>query len=110
MFVLFHELKHPWTAVSAYSLMGFNMTMLRVLSGGIAMPMGYHWAWNCIQNAVIGADPSMPSLLSVTVDGPPRWTGTLGESSPGWLMVLIQGITALILGILGWRSKTRKHV
>ena len=104
LFVYGHPLERLWIAASAYALFGFNMSMLRLLSGELMLPMAYHATWNWLQSGCLGARPDQPSLVPIRVDGPEHWTGRFGEASPGLLMLIVQGITALILGWLGWRA------
>src|SRR5687768_5404894 len=39
--------------------LGTALTLLRVRSGGLWLPIGYDWAWNVVQTALMGA-PILP--------------------------------------------------
>lgn len=78
--------------------LGAALTALRLHSDGIWMPLGYHWAWNVIQTAVLGASDGLPSLRPLVAHGPYRWLGRLGHPEPGLLSALVNlGVAAMAL-------------
>jgi uncharacterized protein len=62
---------------------------LRVTSGGLWLPLGYHWAWNVMQTAVLGPPDGMPSLHPLEIAGPAWWLGRPGHPEPGLLSTAV---------------------
>ena len=52
---------------------GLALLVLRIKSGDIWLPMGYHWAWNVTQTALLGPVDGLPSLLPLMVTDPYAW-------------------------------------
>lgn len=83
----------------AISVGGLALMLLRVQSGNIWLPIGYHWAWNVLQTAVFGPVDSPPSVRPIQVHGPSKWVGSPGSPEPGALATLIA--LAVALGAAG---------
>jgi hypothetical protein len=75
--------------------LGTALLMLRLRSGSIWAPLGYHWAWNLLQTACFGPAGGPPSLRPLLVDGPVLWVGRPGSPEPGLLSTLVQVGVAL---------------
>jgi membrane protease YdiL (CAAX protease family) len=82
------------------------LTLLRLRSGGLWLPIGYHWAWNVVQTAVLGAPDAAPSVRPLHVHGPRRWMGWPGHPEPGLLSTLIH----LAVVLLAWVGMRRSGV
>jgi membrane protease YdiL (CAAX protease family) len=82
--------------------LGSALMALRLSSGSIWAPLGYHWAWNVVQTALLGPTDGMPSLRPLTVTGPYTWIGRPGHPEPGLLSAIVQGCVALGVGLI-WR-------
>jgi membrane protease YdiL (CAAX protease family) len=41
---------------------GTTLMLLRLHTDALWMPLGYHWAWNTLQTAVIGASGTVPCI------------------------------------------------
>lgn len=86
LFAAFHRLT-PQVFIGQAAL-GSALMALRLFSGGIWVPVGYHWAWNVIQTALLGAADSQPSLRPLEVHGPYAWLSRPGHPEPGLLSTL----------------------
>jgi hypothetical protein len=69
------------------------------LTGELALPIGFHMAWNFVQVCVFGFPGGMPILgatfIAIEQSGPKAWTGGAYGPEGGWL-----GTVAFILGFL----------
>ena len=94
---------HPlgWTNIF---LAGMLLAWGYVLTGQLALPIGFHFAWNFFEQFVFGyaANGEAPVgwLFGSQVNGPALWTG--GDFGPdgGLLITLLLGLNALL--IAGW--------
>lgn len=92
-----HGLK-PQTLAGEAAL-GLALLALRRSSGGLWASVGYHWAWNAMQTAVLGPADGPPSLRPLEANGPPLWLGRPGHPEPGLLMLLVNlAVAALVQG------------
>jgi membrane protease YdiL (CAAX protease family) len=89
-------------------LFALVMTIQRVESGSIWMPIGFHFAWNFFQYAILGPNDSMPSLRPVAIIGPEKWIGIPGIPERGWLSAIILGTLVIWLGIRYWLRHSPK--
>jgi hypothetical protein len=85
-------------------LFALALTIQRIESGSIWMPIGFHFAWNFVQYAIVGPDDGLPSLRPIHVSGPETWIGVPGVPERGWLSALILGSVLLWLGTRFWRK------
>jgi hypothetical protein len=46
------------------------------------LPVGYHWAWNTLQTAVLGSSDSVLSLPPLHIQGLKRWMWRSGQPEP----------------------------
>jgi membrane protease YdiL (CAAX protease family) len=90
----------------ALSLLGAVILLLRLETGSLWFPIGFHWAWNIVQEAVIGNPALAPSIRPLHVQGPEAWIGRPGAVQPGWLVILY--LTG-VLGLLLWRAGKRSQ-
>lgn len=90
-------LAHPLTprTLAGETALGLALLALRARSDGIWMPVGYHWAWNTLQTAVLGAVEGSPSLRPLRTHGPPVWVGRPGYPDPGLLSAAVSLVVAL---------------
>ena len=88
--------------VSGFFTLGLLLTALRLTSGSISLPVGFHWGWNMFQTGILGHDSTRPSLRPVRIDGPEMWTGKTSPET-GWATTIVNLI--LLLGMLIWRSR-----
>jgi membrane protease YdiL (CAAX protease family) len=107
LFGYYHSYNH-WVAWNEVAI-GAPLMMLRIASGSIAMPLGYHWAWNFMQSGVFGPSDGAPSLRPIHVHGPSHWIGRPGYPEPGLLSTIVNLLVAAgIGGWLFWRSRRRQ--
>jgi membrane protease YdiL (CAAX protease family) len=91
----------------ALNLLGAVLLLLRLETGSLWFPIGFHWAWNIVQEAVIGNPALAPSIRPLHVRGPEAWIGRPGAVQPGWLVTLY---LAFVFGVLLWRrGRTSIH-
>jgi membrane protease YdiL (CAAX protease family) len=83
---------------------GLALVALRMRSGGLWMPVGYHFAWNYVQTAVLGPADQAPSLRPVQFDGPELWLGRPGYPEPGLLATLVNLLVTLLCVRFGRRT------
>lgn len=98
---------HPWKAQALIgeATLGSTLLALRLQSGDIWLPLGYHWGWNVIQTAILGPEDGQPSLLRLSVRGPYRWVGRPGHPEPGLLMAAVNLLIALAFGFRRRRGR-----
>jgi membrane protease YdiL (CAAX protease family) len=89
--------------------LGTTLLLLRLRSGGLWLPIGYHWAWNYLQTGILGAPDAEPSLRPLQVQGPALWTGRPGHPEPGLLSTLINLIVALGIILWIWRTSAERN-
>lgn len=91
---------HPLTprVLFGEAALGLALLAMRVRRGSIWMPVGYHWAWNALQGAVLGPDDGAPSLRPLRTHGPPLWIGRPGHPEPGLLSAAVS--LSVALGVL----------
>jgi hypothetical protein len=95
LFSLYHGLGVRRTI--ALALLGLVFLLLRLESGSLWMPIGFHWAWNMGQNALFGNPANGPSIRPLEVHGPEAWIGRPGALQPGWLVIIYLGVLAVWL-------------
>ncbi len=105
LFTFAHQPK-TLAGLSGYATLGMVCTGLRLISGSVWLPVGFHWGWNLIQTGILGHDANRSSLRPIVVNGPSPW---VGKTSPetGWVTTILNLI--VILGILLWRWKHTSH-
>lgn len=104
LFAAFHQLT-PQVLLGQTAL-GAALMALRLSSDGIWLPLGYHWAWNVTQTAILGAPDSLPSLRPLEAHGPYLWLGRPGYPEPGLLTTLANlGVAGAVFVI----SRLRRH-
>jgi membrane protease YdiL (CAAX protease family) len=102
LFAVYHGL--GVRRVLALSLLGAVFLLLRLETESLWLPVGFHWAWNMVQDAVVGNPDVAPSIRPLLVHGPEAWVGRPGAVQPGWLVVLY---LAALFGFLLWRRARR---
>jgi membrane protease YdiL (CAAX protease family) len=105
LFALFHE-RRPQVLLGQ-ALLGAALMALRLRSGSLWMPIGYHWAWNIMQTAVLGPADAAPSLRPLVVDGPAQWVGRPGHPEPGLLSILVNAAVVVAIGLTWWWERRR---
>lgn len=100
LFAAFHQLT-PRVLLGQAAL-GAALMALRVASGGLWLPLGYHWAWNVMQTAVLGPPDGLPSLRPLTVTGPAWWLGRPGHPEPG---LLSAAVNLAVAGGVWWLGR-----
>lgn len=100
---------HPWRAQVLFgeAALGLALLALRGQSGDIWLPMGYHWAWNVSQTALLGPADGPPSLFPIVATGPYLWVGRPGYPEPGLLMAGINLLVALLIAVATWHDRRR---
>jgi len=89
---------------------GMLAAISRLVTNGLWLPMGIHFAWNLLEQFVFGfADSgvsSPKSLLHATVTGPVLLTGGSYGPEGGLVMLVLAGVAvALIVTLKGLRSQ-----
>jgi membrane protease YdiL (CAAX protease family) len=93
------------TGVSGYSyylLAGLIFGSVYVLTGNLALPMGFHVFYNFSMSAVFGLGVSQqtPEVFVLNVSGPTVWIG-----EEGFLRVIFAAVGGLLLiGYIRWRG------
>ena len=107
LLTMLFALYHPWRAQVLFGegAIGLALLALRIKSGDIWLPMGYHWAWNVIQTALLGPVDGPPSLLPLIVTGPYEWIGRPGYPEPGLLMAGVNLLVATVTTLSWWREQ-----
>lgn len=103
IFALMHsgKLAHPSQA-GYYLLAGLIFGTVYVLSGDLALPIGFHVFYNFSMSAVFGLGVSLqtPELIAVDIVGPAIWVG-----EEGLLRVLFAFVGGVLLvGYIRWRD------
>ncbi len=103
VFALLHggKVDHP-SQYGYYLLAGLLLSGAYVLTGDLALPIGFHVWYNFTQSAVFGLGHSQrtPELLAVEIVGPARWVGE--EGIVYMLFVALGGL--LLLAFVRWRD------
>lgn len=112
VFGVLHALNPDATFVSTTSLAigGLMLGLGYVLTGELAVPIGWHAGWNIAQGYVFGfpisgIEPVGATVLSVNDTGPALWTG--GAFGPEAGIVGLAAYTASLLSIVLWAKRTR---
>lgn len=115
LFGLGHALNPEATPISTFGLFlaGIFYGVTYVLTGQLALPIGFHIAWNFLENSVFGFPVSGEqfgvSFISIQQSGPNFWTG--GAFGPEAGLLGISGHLAGLLGVVVWvrlgRGKVR---
>ena len=114
LFGLAHAENPGATTFSTINTAGFAALVLAggyVLTGELALPLGFHIAWNCVQVGLGyagGAAQLGAAFFAISQHGPERWTGGTFGHEAGLL-----GTGAFILGfllIVVWVRLRRGHV
>jgi membrane protease YdiL (CAAX protease family) len=106
LFAVYHGLDPAiWPGLTAGGLV---LMLLRLVSGGLALPVGYHWAWNVVQTALLGPPDAEPSLRPMVVRGPARWMGRPGQPEPGLLPTLVHLAVAGGVALVGWLRRQQR--
>ncbi|MUV51152.1 CPBP family intramembrane glutamic endopeptidase [Haloarcula sp. CBA1122] len=95
------KVDHP-SQYGYYLLAGLVLSGAYVLTGDLALPIGFHAWYNFTQSAVFGLGHSQrtPELIAVDIVGPARWVGEEGIAYS--LFVVVGGL--LLLTFLRWRD------
>ncbi|WP_336336099.1 CPBP family intramembrane glutamic endopeptidase [Haloarcula brevis] len=95
------KVDHP-SQYGYYLLAGLVLSGAYVLTGDLALPIGFHVWYNFTQSAVFGLGHSQqtPELLAVDIVGPARWVGEEGVVYS--LFVVLGGL--LLLAFVRWRD------
>ena len=107
----------PWLklvgcgCVAAY---GMCAAIARLVTGGLWLPIGMHFAWNLLEEFVFGfADSGVASdgaLLRATVTGPVLLTGGAYGPEGGLVMLVLAGVAMAVLLSCLSRAEARASV
>jgi membrane protease YdiL (CAAX protease family) len=80
--------------VLSVTAMGIVFVILRLLSGSLWLPIGFHAAWDFTQTYVMGvattgSGPHDPALLPVSQTGPALWVGSAPSIEGGMLYLIL---------------------
>jgi membrane protease YdiL (CAAX protease family) len=103
LFALYHGLDPQ--QLLGMTAAGLLLTLLRLHSGGLWLPLGCHWAWNTMQTAILGPAGELPSVRPLQIHGPDHWIGRPGSPEPGLLSTLITFALALLVWL--WMRHSR---
>ncbi len=92
--------------IAGHAAGGLAMSTLRLTSGSLVQPIGYHFAWNYLQTAVFGPPNAPPSLRPLQISGPREWLGQPGSPESGLLFMLVELAVALTAAS-AWRRRAR---
>lgn len=84
--------------------LGLALVGLRLTGGSLWLPLGYHFAWNYAQTAVLGP-PEWPSLQALHLQGPYQWMGRPGHPEPGALTTMVNLLVAVGTAFVWWHQK-----
>lgn len=98
---------HQWRPQVLFgeAALGLALLALRIKSGDIWLPIGYHFAWNFIQTGILGPADGPVSILPLQVTGPYLLIGRPGYPEPGLLMASANLLVALAIAFSQWREK-----
>lgn len=96
-----------WMVFWGQSALGLAMTALRLSSGSLWLPFGYHFGWNYLQTAILGDPRYFTSLYPIPLTGPTLWVGQIEPPTPALLDLLVHLGIALVGGLLIWRRSRR---
>lgn len=91
-----------WLVFFGQGTFGLALTALRLWSGSLWLPIGYHFAWNYLQTAVVGHPDRGPTLRPLELAGPPHWVGDFGTAKTGLLEAVINITVVLGVGAVVW--------
>lgn len=103
LFALYHGLDYRRAVGTAIG--GVALLMLRMGSGSLWMPFGFHLAWNILQIALFGPEGEALSLRPLRLHGPPQWIGRPGSPEHGWLSMIIRGGLCIAMAAWLWRRR-----
>lgn len=89
-------------------MVGLVLMILRLRTGALWMPIGYHFAWNYMQTAIFGPANTYPSLRPLHVTGPSSWLGQPGSPEPGVLSTLVHVGLAVVSVWTWWRRRSKQ--
>lgn len=104
LFGLYHGLDYRRAVGTAIG--GVTLLMLRIGSGSLWMPFGFHLAWNILQLALFGPEGEALSLRPLRLHGPARWIGRPGSPEHGWLSMIMRSVLCVVLAVWLRRQKT----
>ncbi|GAC1553864.1 MAG: hypothetical protein NVS2B7_29810 [Herpetosiphon sp.] len=87
--------------MAAQGALAIALTSLRLESDSLWLPVGYHFAWNYVQTAVLGP-PEWPSIRPLHVTTHNNWLGHPGYPEPGYLAIIVHLAVALAAVIVWW--------
>jgi membrane protease YdiL (CAAX protease family) len=114
LFGLGHAVNPDATVLSTSGLFlaGIFYGVTYVLTGQLALPIGFHIAWNFFENSVFGFPVSGEnfgvSFISIQQNGPHLWTG--GEFGPEAGLLSIGGHLVGLLVVAAWVRLKRGKV
>lgn len=91
------------------AIAGLLLGYLRLISGGIWLPIGFHWSWNLFQGSVFGFSVSgitIESIITITPQGNPLLSGGLFGAEGS----LLTGLILLICLFILYRISKQKRV
>ncbi len=89
--------------VGSQLVAGLTLTGLRLSSDSLWLPIGYHFAWNFVQTAILGPSDGLPSLRPMYCHGPELWLGRPGHPEPGLLATIVELTIAMASALVWWR-------
>jgi hypothetical protein len=85
------------------TLAGAAFALARKISGGLWLPIAYHFAWNLAQGPLLGMNVSgltFPALLNTNLGGPALWTGGAFGPEGGLVVTLVLAVSlGALLGL-----------
>jgi len=114
LFGLGHAVNPEATAMSVFGLIlgGIFYGVTYILTGELALPIGFHIAWNFFENSIFGFPVSGEqfgaSFISIQQSGPNLWTG--GEFGPEAGLFGIGAHLGGILAVIAWVRLRRSRV
>lgn len=96
-----------WLVFVGQGTFGLALSALRLWSGSLWLPIGYHVAWNYLQMAVVGHPDRGPTLRPLELVGPKQWVGDFGTEKTGLLEAVINITVVLAVGAVMWWQRRR---
>lgn len=110
LFALVHFTVGGFSAMFVLSVLLFSTMFLamRLASGSLWIPIGFHALYDWAQTYLIGLSPSSPahdpSLIHLIQTGPALWVGVAPSIESGLLFMGMAGVvTGMAMALGGWR-------
>jgi hypothetical protein len=114
LFALFHALNPhmSWLGLANLFLAGILLSIPYLLTGQLAISIGFHISWNLVQGAVLGfpvsgSAPLPTRLIDLQQAGPNLWTG--GQFGPeGGILATIAFFIGMIILVIFLRIRNKQ--